>query len=351
MMRALLDTSDRIAIARENHYMGHVFGRRGARAFLPQGRHDLTDDNTVRKIVDMIYSGEYERMAGWRPPSPHWYWLIENIDRDELERRLLAAERTERGMFRAFISAYADKKGKPIWGEKTPTHLNFTDELLEWFPDARVLHMLRDPRAIYVSDRYRRQNRDRWPYTWMRQGAAAAGGVPARPDGSHLAQRLAPACGPQGAASEPTIGCSDSRMSSPTPTATCRRSSASWDVAVPEDATSVGLAAQHGMRSSDEGIDPKAASRWRERIHPVAKRFIELAASAARCANTVTRVARAGGTADSDHRPSGATNVDKMSGWPSQVAVRSFSRGGSWVKVTETDSVGRRLLGDHGRAG
>jgi hypothetical protein len=30
------------------------------------------------------------------------------------------------------------------------------------------------------------------------------------------------------------------------------------------------------MRSSDEGIDPTAADRWRERIHPFAKRFLEL---------------------------------------------------------------------------
>ena len=167
MTRALLDTSDRISIARENHYMGHVFGRRGARHFFRKVGEDLNNDDTIRKIVDLIYSGEYEKQAGWRPPSPHWYWLIENVDRADLEKRLLAEERSERGMFRGFISAYAEKHGKPIWGEKTPTHLSFTDELLEWFPDAKVVHMLRDPRAIYVSDLYRRQNRDRWPYTWL----------------------------------------------------------------------------------------------------------------------------------------------------------------------------------------
>ena len=275
MMRALLDTSDRVAIARENHYMGHVFGRRGARHFFRKAGTDLTNDDTIRKIVEMIYSGEYERMAGWRPPSPHWYWLIDNIDRETLEQRLLAAERTERGMFRAFISAYADKKGKPIWGEKTPTHLNFTDELLEWFPDARVLHMLRDPRAIYVSDRYRRQNRDRWPYTWMdkvplllegyllvltvvtwRSALRLHAGLKERHPDTYRMFRF-----------EDVVTDPDR-----------------WlpeifdflDVAIPADATSFGLAAQHGMRSSDEGIDPKAASRWRERIHPVAKRFIEL---------------------------------------------------------------------------
>jgi hypothetical protein len=33
------------------------------------------------------------------------------------------------------------------------------------------------------------------------------------------------------------------------------------------------------MRSGEEGIDPKAASRWRERIHPVARRILELGLS------------------------------------------------------------------------
>jgi hypothetical protein len=48
-------------------------------------------------------------------------------------------------------------------------------------------------------------------------------------------------------------------------------------VEVPERVHSTGVAQRHGMRSSEEGIDPEAASRWRARIHPFAKRFIELA--------------------------------------------------------------------------
>lgn len=57
MMRYVLETSDRVAIARENHFMGHILGRRGARHFFRRAG-DLNDDASVRKIVDMIYSGE-----------------------------------------------------------------------------------------------------------------------------------------------------------------------------------------------------------------------------------------------------------------------------------------------------
>jgi hypothetical protein len=152
MMRRLLDASERIAMAQENHYMGHYFGRRGARQYFRRAG-DLRDDAAVRRVVQMLYEGEYARHSRWREVSPFWRWVVREVPRDEVERRLLAAERTERGLFAAFLRLYADMKGKPVMGEKTPTHLGHVDTLLEWFPNGRVIHMQRDPRAIYVSDR------------------------------------------------------------------------------------------------------------------------------------------------------------------------------------------------------
>jgi hypothetical protein len=275
MMRYLLETSDRVAIARENHFMGHILGRRGARHFFRRAG-DLSDDQTIRKIVDMIYSGEYERLAGWRRPSPYWYWLKDNVARDELERRLLAAERSERGLFQTFLRVYADANGKPVMGEKTPTHLNYVDTLLEWFPDARVLHILRDPRAVYVSDRYRRQSRDRWPYTWIRRVPLLLESylllltVVTWPRALRLHRRLAKAY-----PGRYLLVRFEDIVRKPIETLPGvfeflgieMPASIASDVTVPQ---------QHGMRSSDEGIDPNAADRWRGRIKAPARRFIEL---------------------------------------------------------------------------
>ncbi len=154
LARAVLHGSGQVAMTRETHFVGHVPGRRSVRAELRRAG-DLSDDATVRRIVDLVYSGNLAKRVG---PQPYFGWLVRAIERDAFEARLLAGERSERGVFRAMLDLYAEKKGVARAGEKTPAHLREVDTLLEWFPDARVVHMIRDPRAIYVSELRRRRD-------------------------------------------------------------------------------------------------------------------------------------------------------------------------------------------------
>ncbi len=155
LTRRILDRHSRIGIVTENHYLGHLLAWEGARRYFAR-LGDPRDDATMRRLVDFIYSGDFQRRSRLREVSPYWRWLTERVPRADIEARLLASDRTERGLFAAFLRIYADRRGKAIMGEKTPAHLAYAETLLAWFPDARVIHCLRDPRAIHVSELRRR---------------------------------------------------------------------------------------------------------------------------------------------------------------------------------------------------
>lgn len=155
LARRILDRHSRVGIATENHFLGHLLAWEGTRHYLRR-LGDPRDDATVRAMVELIYSGELQRRSRLRELSPYWRWLTSRVPREDLESRLLASDRTERGLFAAFLRLYADRRGKAIMGEKTPAHLDYVETLLAWFPAGRVVHCLRDPRAVYVSELRRR---------------------------------------------------------------------------------------------------------------------------------------------------------------------------------------------------
>ena len=164
LMRRILDKHSRIGIATENHYLGHLLAWEGARHYFRRVG-DLHDDAAVGDLVELIYSGELQRRSRLRELSPYWRWLTDKVPRDDIEAYLLASDRSERGIFEAFLRIYADRRGKAVIGEKTPAHLAYVETLLEWFPDGRVVHCMRDPRGIYVSElRRRREHAVAFPY-------------------------------------------------------------------------------------------------------------------------------------------------------------------------------------------
>ncbi|HEX6292678.1 MAG TPA: sulfotransferase [Herpetosiphonaceae bacterium] len=155
LMRVTLNTSDQIAICRETHFLGHLIPSEGARhKFRKFG--DLADDNNVRRLVGYIYSDGFARGSKYRGISSQWRWILKHVDHDELLQRILASDRSERALFMTMLQLYAERKGRRIAGEKTPAHVRYVPTLLQWFPEGRVIHMLRDPRAIFVSELRRR---------------------------------------------------------------------------------------------------------------------------------------------------------------------------------------------------
>ncbi len=50
-----------------------------------------------------------------------------------------------------FFARYAVERDKPRWAEKTPKNILYIEYLFRLFPNARFIHMIRDPRDIHCS--------------------------------------------------------------------------------------------------------------------------------------------------------------------------------------------------------
>lgn len=85
-------------------------------------------------------------------------WHLENnieanafpgLDRATLKDRLVeqATVYNHREVYEKSLSIWAQHHGKARWGEKSPGNLFYVRVLLDMFPDAQFIHLVRDPRA------------------------------------------------------------------------------------------------------------------------------------------------------------------------------------------------------------
>ena len=60
-------------------------------------------------------------------------------------------EPTLGGVVDAILRSWARDQAKPRWGEKTPNNVRYWREILGWYPDAQVIHIVRDGRDVAAS--------------------------------------------------------------------------------------------------------------------------------------------------------------------------------------------------------
>lgn len=126
LMRALLSAHPKIAIAPETHFLNQ---------FVPAG----SSKNGGFEGFWNLFSGS-ERFRDLQ------------IDAERARQSIIrSGDHSERGVFTTVLRLYAESKGKDRWGEKTPHHYRHIHTLLEWYPDARIVYLLRDPRGVCTS--------------------------------------------------------------------------------------------------------------------------------------------------------------------------------------------------------
>ena len=64
---------------------------------------------------------------------------------------LNGTDRTSSHVFQAVLTAYQHGRGKPMIGEKTPRHIMHSDQLLTWYPQSKMIFVVRDGRDAVAS--------------------------------------------------------------------------------------------------------------------------------------------------------------------------------------------------------
>ena len=155
----MLDAHPELAIPPETHFVPDADqGARQIRKQRPQADGRRADR---RSLIDN------------RP------WADFGLD-DELLRERMAERRgrhqTPGAALRAFFELYAERQGKPRWGDKTPAYMLSIQRIGRTLPEARFIHLIRDGRDVALSQR-------RWR---ERAGAGTARSRPGRRSGSAI---------------------------------------------------------------------------------------------------------------------------------------------------------------------
>jgi hypothetical protein len=111
------------------------------KTFLPRLPYygDLsTRRNRERLLRDMLSV----RLRAWIP----------RVDEQAARREIESNGRFDfAGVVAGIMNSWCKAQGKRRWGEKTPQHIFYADEILAGFPQAQFIHIVRDGRDVAVS--------------------------------------------------------------------------------------------------------------------------------------------------------------------------------------------------------
>jgi hypothetical protein len=169
LLLKMLNRSPEVALCPESFFLGHQLPWDGVRHVIKRQAGDLSKDANVHKLAILLYEGDFNR-----DNQGYWRWLRRKTSPVTfLEKTLAVEDRTDREIFAIMMEMRGDwarkqsgnVNGDLILGEKTPSHIYYVPTLLEWFPNSRIIHMLRDPRGVFASELRRRKAEPlRFPY-------------------------------------------------------------------------------------------------------------------------------------------------------------------------------------------
>jgi hypothetical protein len=126
-MFGLLASHPSLSMTRRSNMWRYFYDRYG----------DLSVDEHMHRCIDDMV--RYRKMGHLQP------------DPDRIRAEFEAGPRTYGRLFSVFHHQHARRSGKERWGDKSLHNEHFADAIFREFPDASIIHMIRDPRDRYAS--------------------------------------------------------------------------------------------------------------------------------------------------------------------------------------------------------
>jgi hypothetical protein len=130
LLRAMLDEHPQLALSTDSQFIPRFWQNRAR--YQSDGRVDAR-----RLVADVLL---LPRVREWGLPESAIAARLDELEDPTLSEALAVVFR-----------AYADTKGKPIWGDKTPGYVLRIPLLGSLFPAARFVHVIRDGRDATIS--------------------------------------------------------------------------------------------------------------------------------------------------------------------------------------------------------
>ncbi len=131
LLYALLASHPNISMVRRMNFWRWFYGRYG----------DLRHEDNFERLLERMLA--YKRMEPLRP------------DGERIRREFRQGKPTYGRVFALFQRHNAERSGKPRWGDKSLHTEHYAGQVLAEFPEAKFIHITRDPRDRYASVRKR----------------------------------------------------------------------------------------------------------------------------------------------------------------------------------------------------
>jgi len=131
LLQLMLHSHPRIAIPPETRIIVHAYHRR-------------------RSFGDLRRADNRAALARW-VTRPRRQFGDLGLDTEEFIHRAIYAPGSLGSVIGTVFQMYAERHGKPRWGDKRPPYVRYIDVLVRLFPNAQIIHLVRDPRDCVAS--------------------------------------------------------------------------------------------------------------------------------------------------------------------------------------------------------